>query len=166
MTPNLRLLRFRAKECWSGIREKIRFAKRRVFRKENYIFNQNAIRQPALKYITVTSAIAIIIAAGIFFSGKKATADFGKEFQVYAGQDAEIDGFRLRLESVIFPACESGADCRSIGSAITITSQGKSMKSRVFSGIEKDFFIVDKKIGVNLTETESGSAKFIVTLKG
>ncbi len=166
MTPKLRLLKFRAKECWSGIIEKFRFAKRRAFGKENHIFKQDAIRLPALKYIAVTSAIVIIIAAGIFFSGKRATAGFGKEFQAYAGQEVEIDGLRLKLESVIFPACESGADCRSIGSAITVTSQGKSLESRVFSGIEKDFFIVDKKIGVNLTETVGGSAKFIVTLKG
>ncbi len=141
---------------------------------ENFKFSRfgKKPRFSIVRFVTKTKVLAalslfvVVFIIGLYyFYPIKTTADFGKKFQIYAGQEAEIDGVQLRLERSIIPSCESGADCKSIGSIIMIGSQGKMLESQMFKGVEKVFFIVDKKIGVNLTDAEGSSAKFIVTMK-
>jgi hypothetical protein len=141
---------------------------------ENFKFNKIG-KKPRLsimrfgkkeKTLAALSFFAVIFIIGLYyFYPARITAEFGKEFQMYAGQEAEIDGMQLKLERSIIPLCESGAECKSIGSVIMIGSQGKMLESQMFKGVEKEFFVVDKKIGIILTDAGGYSAKFIATTR-
>lgn len=167
MTIKPGLKKFGMKEYWRSLHEKFSTIKQKLAgHQDSWLKYYYERKLSAPKFILIAAAITIIVIAGMPFSGQKTRAYFGKEFQIYAGQEAEIDGMQLRLERPIIPSCESGADCKSIGSVITIISQGKILESQLFKGVKKDFFIVDKTIGVSLTDAGGGSAKFIVTMQG
>ncbi|MBU3957860.1 MAG: hypothetical protein KKB25_02200 [Nanoarchaeota archaeon] len=124
--------------------------------------------RPGMKAKTLI-VLAIIMAVSVYdfyyFSPREISADFGKEFLLFAGQNAELDGIQIRLEKTITPSCEFGMECKSNGAAITLISVGKTLESIIAGGAEKDFFIVDKKIGIKIIETGQNSAKLIVSLK-
>ncbi len=115
------------------------------------------------RVLTVLAFVFIIFILGLYYIyPQKISAEYGKEFTISVGQGAVLENIQVRLEKMIFPSCEFGLECRSIGAAISMSSEGKRFDTDLMNGKEKEFFIIDKEIRVKLVKAEYGSASFVV----
>lgn len=116
-------------------------------------------------FYLIIGMILILFALFFYLPSQKVTVKFDEEFQLHNGQEAEVENIKIKLDKTVVPICEDFVGCKGIGAAVSVGSGGKAVESFVMEGAEKEFFIIDKRIGINITEAGQNFAKLVVLLK-